>query len=92
MASVFRFGQDDYWCMRCGKVLSREADAGALGWNMQLIGPIVVGFVCPECSTDEEDIKAQVTSAMGSFHGDPLGLGLMIYDPNDEDGGSYGDN
>ena len=77
---IFRFGIDDYNCMRCGKVLSREADAGAMGWIMELYEGFVVGFVCPECATDEEDIAAQTTSAMGTFHTDKFGR--MLYDPN----------
>ena len=49
-------------CHRCGKS-STLADGAADNWNIEARRGVCVGFLCPECQTDEESIEAEVNAA-----------------------------
>ena len=51
-------------CMRCGR---SELAGNAENWNTVFDQGAIVGHVCPDCQTDEEDIEAQVNDALMGY-------------------------
>jgi hypothetical protein len=63
-------------CKRCARELHR-ADQDADRWNTEYQRGRQVGFICPDCQTDVEDLEAEVnlaTTDYTSMRRDAFGL------------------
>lgn len=63
----------DVRCSRCGRLLRDAPCVDALRWNVDAQNGCAVGFVCPDCQTDAEDVEAQANEAVLDYSRDRLG-------------------
>jgi hypothetical protein len=50
-------------CMSCSR-RCRSSDATAGTWNKESIAGLVIGVLCPDCQTVEQDLEAQVRQVL----------------------------
>ena len=64
-------------CERCGR---RNKLAAKDNWNIEFAVGLIVGAICPDCQTDEEDLEAMVNEVM-----DDLGEAKVVHHPETDD-------
>ena len=50
-------------CTRCGARYTKDSREDRANWNVDVRGGLVVGYTCPRCQTDAEDVEARVKAA-----------------------------
>jgi len=67
-------------CYRCGKRY-RGTESHLDTWNVEYIMGILIGRVCPDCQSPEENAEAEIDMVLE----DHSGAEEIIFDPADDD-------
>lgn len=57
--------------VRCGRCRRRMRGLGG-GWNADFIAGLIVGYICPDCQTPQEDLDAELNLITGASDMVPL--------------------
>jgi transcription elongation factor Elf1 len=59
----------NFQCSRCGSFSLRTIER----WNAIYKAGVLVGVLCPDCQTVEENLEAEINFATTDYHQDALG-------------------
>lgn len=50
--------------MRCARCRRRLRNLNTPGWNATFKGGVIVGYLCPDCQTPQENAEAEINEAI----------------------------